>query len=283
MYIFKAGVVGAGAMGAEIAQVISWSGLPVVLKDVNQEMLDRGLDRIRGIYQRRIAKGRMTSSEMDQKMSLIIPTTSYGDFAAVDLVIEAVPEKMELKMAVFKDLDQATPPTALLASNTSALSITKMAEATSRPQRVGGLHFFYPASFMKLVEVISGEHTSEETMDTLVEFAEGLRKIPVRVKECAGFLVNRILLAAMAQALRFQEETSVPREEVDGAIKAKGGVPMGPFTLSDTLGLDVVLDVAETLERAYGERFSPSETLVNLVKEGKLGAKTGEGFFKYTG
>ena len=283
MYIFKAGVVGAGAMGAEIAQVISWSGLPVVLKDVNQEMLDRGMDRIRGIYQRRVAKGRMSSSEMDQKMSLVIPTTSYGDFGDVDLVIEAVPERMELKLAVFRDLDQATPPTALLASNTSALSITQMAEATSRPQRVAGLHFFYPASFMKLVEVIAGEHTSDDTMDTLVEFAEGLRKIPVRVKECAGFLVNRILLAAMAQALRFQEETGVPREEVDAAIMAKGGVPMGPFTLSDTLGLDVVLDVAETLERAYGKRFSPSETLVNLVKEGKLGAKTGEGFFKYTG
>jgi len=283
MYIFKAGVVGAGAMGAEIAQVISWSGLPVVLKDVNQEMLDRGMDRIRGIYQRRVAKGRMSSSEMDQKMSLVIPTTSYGDFGDVDLVIEAVPERMQLKLAVFRDLDQATPPTALLASNTSALSITQMAEATSRPERVAGLHFFYPASFMKLVEVIKGEHTSDDTMDTLVEFAEGLRKIPVRVKECAGFLVNRILLAAMAQALRFQEETGVPREEVDAAIMAKGGVPMGPFTLSDTLGLDVVLDVAETLEQAYGKRFSPSETLVNLVKEGKLGAKTSEGFFKYTG
>ncbi|MBC7339748.1 MAG: 3-hydroxyacyl-CoA dehydrogenase family protein [Firmicutes bacterium] len=281
MYIFKAAVVGAGAMGAEIAQVISWSGLPVVLKDVDQAMLDRGMERIRGIYQRRVDRGRMTRDEMEQKMALITPTLTYDGFGDVDLVVEAVPEKMDLKKRVFAELDRATPSTAILASNTSALSITEMAAATSRPQRVVGLHFFYPAAVMKLVEVIAGRETSEETLDTAVEFVESLRKLPVRVKECPGFLVNRILLAAMMQVIHFQHETGAPYEEVDAVVKEKAGAPMGPFTLADTLGLDVVLDVCKTLE-TLGPRFAAPAHFENMIKEGKLGVKSGQGFYTYT-
>lgn len=281
VYIFKAGVVGAGAMGAEIAQVISYSGLPVVLKDVEQSFLDRGLERIRSIYQRRVDRGRMSTSEMDQKMALVIPTLSYDAFADVDLVIEAIPERMDLKRKVFADLDKATPSTSILASNTSALSISEMAAATNRPQRVVGLHFFYPASVMKLVEVIAGNQTSEETVDTAVEFAESLRKLPVRVKECPGFLVNRVLLASMMQALAFQHEAGVPYEEVDAVIKERAGMPMGPFTLADTLGLDVVVDVCQTMEK-LGPRFAAPGWVMDMVREGKLGAKSGQGFYTYT-
>ncbi len=283
MYIFKVAVVGAGTMGAEIAQVVSWSGLPVVLKDIDQEFVDRGMSKIRQIYQRRVDRGKMTQREMEEKMALVIPTTGFEEFKDVDLVIEAIPEKMPLKKQLFAELDRVCPSTTIFASNTSALSITEMGEATKRPERVAGLHFFYPASFMKLVEVIQGKHTSEETMDTLVDFATELRKLPVRVKECPGFLVNRVLMAAMGEALAFQEETKVPPEEIDAVIKSGGGVPMGPFTLSDTLGLDIVLDVAHTLHEAYGERFAPTQSLINLVQSGKLGVKSGEGFYKYTG
>lgn len=282
MYIFKAGVVGAGTMGAEIAQVISWSGLPVVLKDINEEAVQKGYEKVRAIYQRRVKAGKMSQAAMDEKMALVIPTTSYDEFKDVDLVIEAVPEKMELKKQVFRELDQACPSTSILASNTSALSISEMASVTRRPSQVVGLHFFFPASVMKLVEVIAAGPTSEETMDTAVEFVESLRKIPVRVKECAGFAVNRILMAAMSEVLRFQEETGLPYEDIDRVLKESAGIPMGPFTLADTLGLDIVLDVAYTLENAYGARFSPTPTLVRLVGERKYGAKTGAGFYAYT-
>ncbi len=281
MYVFKAGVVGAGAMGAEIAQAITWSGLPVILKDVDQAFLDKGMARIKAIYQRRVNSGRMSQADADGKVALVTPTLSYEAFKDVDLVIEAVPEKLDLKKRVFADLDAALPSMSIIASNTSALSITAMAEATRRPAKVVGLHFFYPAAVMKLVEVIACKYTDEDTMDTAVEFVEGLRKLPVRVKECPGFLVNRILMAAMNQAILFAEETNLPKAEIDAVLKEKTGLPMGPFTLSDSLGLDIALDVAQTLE-VLGPRFAPPQSLVDLVKQGKLGAKTGEGFYTYT-
>jgi 3-hydroxyacyl-CoA dehydrogenase len=281
MYVFKAGVIGAGAMGAEIAQVISWSGLPVVLKDVDQAFLDKGMARIRAIYQRRVTSGRMSQGDADAKVAMVTPTLSYADFADVDLVIEAVPEKMELKKQIFADLDAVLPSMSIIASNTSALSITEMAEATRRRNRVVGLHFFYPAAVMKLVEVIACKYTDEDAMDTAVEFSEGLRKLPVRVKECPGFLVNRILMAAMGQVLLFGEETGLPKPEMDAVLKERTGIPMGPYGLADTLGLDIVLDVARTLE-VLGPRFAPPRSLVDLVAQGKLGVKSGEGFYPYT-
>lgn len=283
MYIFKAAVVGAGAMGAEIAQVISWSGLPVVLKDVDEAAVQKGLDRIRGIYQRRVKAGKMTQPAMDEKFSLVVPATDYKGFQDVDIVIEAVPEKLELKKKVFAELDQVLPSTAIIASNTSALSISEMAGVTRRPSQVLGLHFFFPASVMKLVEVVSGRETAEEMTDTAVEFVESLRKLPVRVKECAGFAVNRVLMASMTEILKWIEENpDSSYEEIDAVVKQRGGVPMGPLTLADTIGLDIVLDVAYTLEKAYGGRFAPTPTLIRLVEDGKKGAKSGAGFYSYT-
>ncbi len=283
MYIFKAAVIGAGTMGSEIAQVISWSGLPVVLKDVDQKYVDRGLEHIKSIYGRRVKSGKMSQGEADSKVALVIPATDYKEFKDVDIVIEAVPEKLELKKKVFAELDQVCPSTTILASNTSALPISEMAAVTKRASRVVGLHFFFPASSMKLVEVIAGKETSEETMDTAVEFTESLRKLPVRVKECVGFLVNRVLMAGTSEILSFQEETQTPYNEIDEVMKAKGGLPMGVFTLMDALGLDITLDVSETLVKAYGDRFTPPKSLVELVKAGRVGAKAGKGFYDYTG
>lgn len=282
MYIFKCAVVGAGAMGGEIAQVISWAGLPVVLKDVDQKMLDHGMATARGIYQRRVDKGKLTAAEMNDKLALITPTLTYDEFGDVDFIIEAVPEKLDIKKAVFGELDKVCQSTAILASNTSALSITAIAAATKRPGQVVGFHFFNPASVMKLVEVVSGAQTNQDTVETAVSFAEELRKIPVKVKECAGFVVNRVLMASMIEILRAREETGVDHETVDAIVKSKGGVPMGPFLLADMLGLDIAVDVAGTLEKAYGPRFAAPKELRDLVAAGDLGVKTGKGFYTHT-
>jgi 3-hydroxyacyl-CoA dehydrogenase len=282
MYIFKCAVVGAGAMGGEIAQVISWSGLPVVLKDIDQKMLDHGMATARGIYQRRVDKGKLTAAEMNEKMSLITPALTYDDFGDVDFVVEAVPEKLEIKKAVFAELDKICQSTAILATNTSALSISALAAATKRPGQVVGFHFFNPASVMKLIEVVSGAQTSKDTVETAVSFAEELRKIPVKVKECAGFVVNRVLMASMIEILKAREELGVDHEAVDALVQSKGGVPMGPFLLADMLGLDIAVDVAGTLEKAYGPRFATPKELRELVAAGHLGVKTGKGFYAHT-
>lgn len=282
MYIFKCAVVGAGAMGGEIAQVISWAGLPVVLKDIDRKMLDHGMDTARAIYQRRIDRGKLTAAEMSDKMSLITPALTYDDFGDVDFVIEAVPEKLDVKKSVFAELDKVCQSTAILTTNTSALSITAIAAATKRPGQVVGFHFFNPASVMKLIEVVSGAQTSRDTVETAVSFAEELRKIPVKVKECAGFVVNRVLMAAMIETLKARAELDVDHQTVDAIVQAKGGVPMGPFLLADMLGLDIALDVAGTLEKAYGPRFSAPKELRDLVAAGHLGVKTGKGFYPHT-
>jgi 3-hydroxyacyl-CoA dehydrogenase/enoyl-CoA hydratase/3-hydroxybutyryl-CoA epimerase len=280
MYIFKAGVVGAGAMGAGIAQVISYSGLPVVLKDVDQAMLDKGMAHIRSIYETRVEKGKMSTGEMQSKLDLIIPTLDYGEFADVDIVIEAVPEKMGLKQRIFQDLDKVCPEGTLYASNTSALSITEMGRATQRPQKMIGMHFFNPAHVMKLVEIIKGEDTDPETVDDLVAFTESLRKIPVVVKECPGFLVNRLLMPYLNEATLCLQEGAATAQEIDDGMTVYGW-PMGPFTLMDFLGLDVCYDVGEYLYSQYGERMKGATMFEKLYKAGRYGEKVGAGFYGY--
>jgi len=282
MYIFKAAVVGAGTMGGEIAQVVTFSGLPVVLKDVDQGMLDKGLQRAREIYQRRVEKGKMSAGEMDSKLSLITPTLTYDDFGDVDIVIEAVPEKMAIKRKVFQELDQVCPEQTIIASNTSALSISEMGAATKRPHKVVGMHFFNPASVMKLVEVIPGLDTSQETVDDVVMFSEGLRKLPVVVQECPGFLVNRLLMPYLNEATKALGEGAATGAEIDQAVVA-WGMPMGPFTLMDMLGLDVCAHVGEYLYSEYGERMSPAPLFEKLVAAGRLGEKSGAGFYDHPG
>jgi 3-hydroxyacyl-CoA dehydrogenase/enoyl-CoA hydratase/3-hydroxybutyryl-CoA epimerase len=280
MYIFKAGVVGAGAMGAGIAQVISYSGLPVVLKDVDQAMLDKGMAHIRGIYEGRVEKGKMSAGEMKSKLDLIVPTLDYGEFADADIVIEAVPEKMALKQRVFQELEKVVPEGTIFASNTSALSITEMGRATHRPHKMIGLHFFNPAHVMKLVEVIKGEETDQETIDDLVTFTESLRKIPVVVKECPGFLVNRLLMPYLNEATLCLQEGAATAQQIDAAM-VEYGWPMGPFTLMDFLGLDVCYDVGQYLYSQYGERMKGAIMFEKLYQAGRHGEKAGAGFYGY--
>lgn len=280
MYIYKTAVVGAGAMGAEIAQAISFSGVPVLLKDVNQSMLDKGFETIRTIYKRRVDRGKMTPEEMEQKMNLVTGVTDYSAFKDVDLVIEAVPERLALKQQIFKELDAATPSTAYLASNTSSLSISALGGVTQRPHKVIGMHFFYPAHVMKLVEVIPGLETAEETTSDVTAFAESLRKLPVRVNECPGFLVNRILMPYLNEAAFCVQEGAASIRQIDQDM-VELGFPMGPFTLVDNLGFDVCREVVNVLLDAYGPRMQPALIWERLTALKRLGVKSGAGFYRY--
>jgi 3-hydroxyacyl-CoA dehydrogenase len=289
MFIFKAAVVGAGTMGGEIAQVIASADIPVVLKDVEAKFVDQGLEKAREVTQgqlgRLVAKEKLTQEQADAQLEELVGrihgTTEYEGFGDVDFVVEAVPERMEIKQAVFGELDAVTPGHAILASNTSSLSISEMAEATSRPEQVVGFHFFYPASMMRLIEVIEGDETSPETMQAAANFAQQIRKMPIRCAEVPGFVGNRIANSAISEIWRVQEEQGVPPEVVDKAVTDAKALPMGPFFLTDMLGLDTVLHVAEHLQESYGDRFGVHEGMRALVEGGNLGAKTGKGFYEH--
>jgi enoyl-CoA hydratase/3-hydroxyacyl-CoA dehydrogenase len=289
MFVSKAAVVGGGTMGGEIAQAIAAADIPVVVKDIDQKFVDAALEKARAVTEgqlgRLVKKEKLTQEQADARLAEVMGhvtgTTSYEEFGDVDFVIEAVPEKMEIKQAVFRELDAATPGHAILASNTSALSITEMGETTLRADKVVGFHFFYPASVMPLVEVIVGEDTSQETATAAYNFAQAIKKQPIVCSEIPGFVVNRILMATIGEIWRAQEEHGLSLKAIDEAIAAAQVAPMGPFFLTDLLGLDTVLHVAEHLNEAYGESFYVHAGLQKLVGEGKLGAKSGgEGFFK---
>lgn len=283
MWIFKAGVVGAGAMGGGIAQVITYSGLPVVVKDIDEKQLDLARSTVEGIYQGRVEKGKMTAGQMQEKLDLIEYTLDYDAFGDVDIVIEAVPEVMKVKQQVFKDLDGVCGPDTIFASNTSALSITEMGKATGRPNKVIGMHFFNPAHVMKLVEIIPGAETDDDTVDTVQQFTQDLRKIPVIVQECPGFLVNRLLMPYLNEATLALEEGAASASEIDEALGRDGfGWPMGPFILMDMLGIDVCAHVGEYLYSQYGERVKPAKLYYKLVEAKRFGEKTGAGFYTYT-
>jgi len=280
MYIFKAGVVGAGFMGAGIAQVITYSGLPVVLKlrGDDPKKLDKGMAAIAAIYQRRVDKGKMSPGEMAEKMGLVTPTLSYEDLADVDIVIEAIPENPNAKKRLFAELDEACPEHTIIASNTSAMSISELGAETRRPHKVVGMHFFSPAHIMKLVEIIPGLDTTQETVDDAVMFAESLRKIPVVVQECPGFLVNRLLMPYLIEATLVLQEQAATAHEIDTTM-VELGWPMGPFTLMDMLGVDVVYDTATNMISDYG--VGMPLLLKMMVDAGRLGEKSGAGFYGY--
>ncbi len=289
MFVFKAAVVGAGTMGGEIAQVIASAGIPVVLKDVSQEYVDAGLEKARQVTEGKlgglVAKEKITREEADRQqaelLGLITGVTEYDGFGDVDFAIEAVTERMDVKQAVFADLDEVTPGHAILASNTSSLSITEMAEATLRPDKVCGFHFFWPASMMRLIEVIEGEDTSDETMQVAANFAQAIRKTAVRCGEVPGFVVNRILISSASEVWRAVDEDGLDPLEVDKVIKDSGTIPMGPFFLADLSGLDIAVHTAEHLRDAYGERFYVMSRMKELVEAGHLGQKTGKGFYEH--
>jgi enoyl-CoA hydratase/3-hydroxyacyl-CoA dehydrogenase len=284
MFVFKAAVVGAGTMGGQIAQTIAAAGFPVVLKDINQDLVQAGLDEARKVTEGQVGKlvmkERITAeqgaAQIEEILRGIEGTTSYSGFGDVDFAIEAVPERMEIKQAVFAELDAVTPGHAILASNTSSLSIGEIGEATMRPDKVVGFHYFYPASVMPLVEIVEGEETSPETVTAALTFAQAIRKQPIVCLEVPGFVVNRILMSGMSEIWREQEEKKLSIKAMDEGIAAAGVVPMGPYFLVNLLGLDTVLHVAEHVADAYGgERFYVPKGMQKLVSEGKLGAKTG--------
>jgi 3-hydroxyacyl-CoA dehydrogenase len=289
MFVFKAGVVGAGVMGGEIAQVIAAAGTPVVLKDVDRQFVDAGLNKAREVTERQVAKlvekGKVSeeqaSAHAESTLSLITGTTSYEQFGDADFVIEAVPEKMEIKHAVFAELDAATPGHAILASNTSGLSITEIGDATNRPDKVVGFHFFWPASYMRLIEVIEGEETAPETVQAAANFAQAIRKTPVRCHDCPGFVVNRILVSAAGEIWRYQDETGIDPGEIDEFLTEKTQMPMGPFRVADMSGLDTVVKVARDMRDAYGDRFYVHRGMEEMVERGELGAKSGRGFYEH--
>jgi enoyl-CoA hydratase/3-hydroxyacyl-CoA dehydrogenase len=284
MFVFKAAVVGAGTMGGQIAQTIAAAGVPVVLKDIDQALVQAGLEEARNVTEGQVArlakKGKITeeqaAAQVAEVLARIEGTTSYEAFGDVDFVIEAVPERMEIKQAVFAELDARTPGHAILASNTSSLSISEIGEATLRPDKVVGFHYFYPASVMPLVEVIEGEETSPETVTAALTFAQAIRKQPIACLEVPGFVVNRILMSGMSEIWREQEEKKLSIKLMDEGIGGAGVVPMPPYFLVNLLGLDTVMHVAEQVADAYGpERFHVPKGMQKLVSEGKLGAKTG--------
>jgi 3-hydroxyacyl-CoA dehydrogenase len=291
MFVFKAAVVGAGTMGGEIAQVLAAADLPVVLKDIEQKFVDQGLEKARQVTEGQlnglVAKEKIgeeqAKEQLEHTLGLITGTTDYERFGDVDFVVEAVPERMEIKKQVFDELDASTPGHAILASNTSSLSITEMGRATSRPDKVVGFHFFYPASVMRLIEVVEGEETSEETMQATVNFAQRIRKMPIRCGEAPGFVVNRILNSAASEIWRHKDESGRSAEEIDKEIADAKVTPMGPFFLSDLLGLDTVLHVAIHLRESYGDRFYVSPEMKELVAAGNFGQKTGKGFYEHGG
>jgi 3-hydroxyacyl-CoA dehydrogenase len=257
--------------------------VPVVLTDIDQERVDKGVGYVHAEIEKLLGKGRINQDKANRLKALVSGVLDKAEgFSDADFIIEAVFEEIGVKQQVFAEVEAVAPAHAILATNTSSLSVTEMGEATTRPDKVCGFHFFYPASMMRLIEVIEGDETSDETLQTAANFAQALRKTAVRCGEVPGFVVNRILTSAMSEVWRVTEEEELDTKEVDKAIQESGTVPMGPYYLTDLLGLDTVLHVAEHLRDSYGgDRFYVSTRMQELVAAGNLGQKTGKGFYEH--
>lgn len=266
-------------MGADIAAAVALAGIPVRLCDVDPTQLARAGERIRRLLEQRVQRGRLTAQAAADRVALVVSATEWAILEDVDLVVEAVPERLDLKCQVLSQLDHRLPPLAMLASNTSAQSVGLLAQATGRADRVIGCHFFFPAFTMPLVEVVRTPATRADVLAAAVSLWEECRKLPLVVDDRPGFVVNRVLMRALAEVFRFEEETGAAPGAIDVALASSGLVPLGPFQLCDTLGLDVVSDVAGTLVRQLGDRFAPSPALAALVTAGRLGVKVPAGGF----
>jgi len=276
------GVIGAGQMGSGIAQVAAQSGFEVVLHDIKKELVDKGLTNIEKNLSRWVEKGKLTLDQKTTATRKLQTTTDLSSMKNVDLIIEAATENVDLKLNIFKSLDQVCKPSAVFCSNTSSISITKIASATSRPEKVVGLHFMNPVPVMKLVEVIKGLLTSEETYQVALEIASKMGKETVTSLDAPGFLVNRVLCPMINEAVCALESGIATAEDIDKAMKLGTNQPMGPLELADFIGLDTVLSIMEVLHQGFGEdKFRPAPLLRKYVSAGLLGRKSGRGFFNY--
>jgi 3-hydroxybutyryl-CoA dehydrogenase len=280
--IQRVGVVGLGMMGAGIAQVCVQAGVETVGRDVTEELGERARERIAHYLGRGVENGRLTVDERDAALGRLTTTTEMADLAGCDLVIEAVVEELDAKREIFAELDRLLP-SAVLATNTSALSVGEIAAATGRPERVVGMHFFNPAPVLPLVEVVQAEASSDDAVDAAFAFAERIGKRPIRCRDTPGFVVNRILIPLLNDCVRVLDEASVTPGDLDTAMTAGVNWPIGPCALIDLIGVDVHVHASHALYGALGEeRMRPPQRLVQMQESGRLGRKTGEGFFRYT-
>ena len=278
----KVYVIGTGTMGAGVVQAFAQANIPVVMKSRTQASLDKAVGKISKSLAKLVEKGKVTQEYMDSVMANIGTTTEYADFADADLVIEAASEDMNLKKEVFAELAKICKPETIFATNTSSLSITEIAAITDRPTQFIGMHFFNPATVMKLVEVIKGQMTSQETSDKIFALATEMGKTPVMVEEAPGFVVNRILVPMINEAVGIYAEGIASVEDIDSAMKLGANHPMGPLALGDLIGLDVCLAIMEVLYNEFADsKYRPHPLLKKMVRAGLLGRKSGQGFYKY--
>ncbi|MAW30270.1 MAG: 3-hydroxybutyryl-CoA dehydrogenase [Gammaproteobacteria bacterium] len=282
MTIHSIGVVGSGQMGNGISQVAACSGFNVTMVDINERFLESGIAAITNSLGRLVSKQKMSQDDADSAISLISTSTSLESLAECDLVVEAIPEVPELKFSTFKDLDEICKPKAILASNTSSISINEIAAKTNRPERVIGMHFMNPVPIMKLVEVINGRETSEEVTTGVISVSEQMGKIPLSCQDSPGFVSNRILMPMINESILTLQEGVAEPEAIDGIMKLGMNHPIGPLALADLIGLDTVLHIMNVLRSGLGDdKYAPAALLVKMVEEGSLGRKSGSGFYSY--